>query len=91
MRNYEITTVYRTNAVEEANNSFKESLAKHSVTIVSEEDWGNKRLWHPVDGQENGHFNFFKCTAAPSTIEKIEKDARINQNILKTMVIKING
>lgn len=91
MRNYEITAVYRTNAVEETKSAFKEALAKYSVTVNSEEDWGNKRLWHPVDGQENGYFNFFKCQAEPTAIEKIENEAKINQNILKAMVIRVNG
>lgn len=91
MRQYEITAVYRSNAVEETKNAFKETLAKHSVSITSEEDWGTKKLWHHVDGQENGFFNFFKCQAEPSVIEKIENEAKINQNILKAMVIRVDG
>ncbi|WCL48313.1 30S ribosomal protein S6 [Leptospira sp. GIMC2001] len=91
MRNYEITTVYRTNAVEETKNSFKEILAKYSVNITTEEEWGNKKLWHPVDGQDHGYYTLFKCTAEPASIEKIENEAKLNQNILKSLVIRQNG
>jgi small subunit ribosomal protein S6 len=91
MRNYEITAVYRTNAVEESKNSFKEILSKHSVNVQAEEDWGNKRLWHHVDGEENGYYNHFKCTAEPTAIVKIENEAKLNLNILKAMVIRKNG
>lgn len=91
MRNYEITTVYRTTAIEEAKNSFKEALAKHSVQIIQEEDWGTKKLWHPVDGQEYGYFHYIKCNAEPATIAKIENEAKINQDILKHMVVRIDG
>lgn len=91
MRKYEITAVYSPNAVEETKNGFKETLAKHSVTVTNEEDWGIKKLWHPVDGKENGHYNFFQCEAEPNVIEKIESEAKINQNILKAMVVRVNG
>lgn len=91
MRNYEITAVYRTNAVEETKNIFKGILSKYSVNINAEEDWGSKRLWHHVDGEENGFYNFFKVSAEPAVIEKIENEAKLNQNILKAMVIRQNG
>ncbi|MCG9876769.1 MAG: 30S ribosomal protein S6 [Leptospiraceae bacterium] len=91
MRNYEITAVYRTNAVEETRNSFKDILSKNGVAVQSEEDWGNKRLWHHVDGEENGFYHHFKCNAEPSSIAKIENDAKLNLNILKAMVIRQNG
>ncbi|BDA79314.1 30S ribosomal protein S6 [Leptospira kobayashii] len=91
MRNYEITNIIREGAVEETKSAVKDILAKHSVTIQNEEDWGSKRLWHPVGQDEQGHFTLIKCQSAPSEIVKIEHEFKLNTNILKTLVVRSNG
>ncbi len=91
MRKYEITTVYRPNVVEDSKISFRETLSKYSVKVHSEDEWGIKKLWHPVDGCDTGFFHFFQCEAEPSVVPMIEKEVRINQNILKSMVVRVDG
>ena len=90
MRNYEVTTVLREGKSEETKKTVKEILEKHNAKISSEEDWGTKKLFHPVKHNETGFFSYLKCTIEdPSTISAIEKDFRINQDILKSMIIKV--
>lgn len=91
MRNYEITNILREGAVEEAKTAVKDILAKHAITIQNEEDWGSKRLWHPIGADEQGHFTLIKCTGAPAEIAKIEHEFKLNTNILKTLVIRSHG
>jgi len=90
MRNYEVTTVFREGKSEETKKAVKEILEKHSAKITSEEDWGTKRLFHPVKHNESGFFSYIKCTIEdPSRISAIENDFRLNQEILKSMIIKV--
>ncbi|MDF3819234.1 30S ribosomal protein S6 [Leptospira sp. 96542] len=91
MRNYEITNILREGNVEETKSVVKELLAKHSFTIQNEEDWGSKRLWHPIGQDEQGHFVLYKCSGTPSDVSKLEHDFKLNVNILKALVIKANG
>lgn len=91
MRNYEITAILKDSAVEETKNGIKEIFAKHSVTLASDEDWGQKKLWHPVGDSSTGHYTHFKCSADAKAIEKIEREFALNMNILRSMVIRLNG
>ncbi len=92
MLNYEITAILKEesqNLLDETKAAIKETLNRYSVEIVSEEDWGQKKLWHRINGQEMGFFTNIKCKAAPTSIAKIEHDFKINQNILRAMVCKL--
>ncbi|GBF48734.1 30S ribosomal protein S6 [Leptospira ryugenii] len=91
MRNYEITNILREGAVDEGKSAVKDILSKHAVTIQNEEDWGSKRLWHPIGQEEQGHFTFTKCQGSPAEIAKIEHEFKLNPNILKSLVIRANG
>ncbi|TGN18175.1 30S ribosomal protein S6 [Leptospira idonii] len=91
MRNYEITNIIREGAVEETKSAIKDILSKHTVTIQNEEDWGSKRLWHPIGQDEQGHFTLIKCQGSPSEISKIEHEFKLNVNILKSLVIRSHG
>lgn len=91
MRQYEITSVIvegQASVIEETKQNIKEILSKNSAEITSEEDWGSKKLWYLIRGHENGHFSHLKCKAEPKSIEKIEHEFFLNQNILKTSIIK---
>ncbi|XDD45146.1 30S ribosomal protein S6 [Leptospira sp. WS39.C2] len=91
MRNYEITNILREGNVEETKSAVKELLSKYNFTIQGEEDWGSKRLWHPVGQDEQGHFTLIKCSGSPKEVAKIEHEFKLNVNILKTLVIRANG
>jgi small subunit ribosomal protein S6 len=91
MRAYEITAILLEGSaglVEETKTSIKEILTKHSVEITEEEDWGQKKLWHSIGGNESGFFTYIKCKAQPSSIVKLEGEFKLNQNILKSLIVR---
>ena len=92
MREYEITSIIvegQASVIDETKQTIKDILKKNSAEVTTEEDWGSKKLWYLIDGHETGHFSFLKCKAEPKSIEKIEHEFYLNQNILKTSIIKI--
>jgi small subunit ribosomal protein S6 len=91
MNTYEITNIVREGSVEDVKKSLSDIFQKHSITVSSQEDWGSKRLWHHIDGQETGFYVFSRCKAEPSSISKIEREFHLNQNILRSMVIRSHG
>ncbi|TGK17302.1 30S ribosomal protein S6 [Leptospira fluminis] len=91
MRNYEITTITRSTAKEVAKNEVVDIFKKHSISVTAEEDWGQKKLWHPIKHQDYGIFTHFKVNADHSSIEKVERDFKLNQNLLRSMIVRRNG
>lgn len=90
MRAYEITSVLVEggNLIEETKKEIKDIFSKFSVEITSEEDWGQKKLWHKIRGYETGFYTYFKCNAKPETIKLIEREFHLNQNILRSLVVR---
>ncbi|PJZ70233.1 30S ribosomal protein S6 [Leptospira perolatii] len=91
MRNYEITTITRANAKESAKNEVTDLFNKHSISVTAEEDWGQKKLWHPIHHQDYGVFTHFKVNADPTAIDKVEHEFKLNQNVLRSMIVRLNG
>lgn len=87
MRNYELTVIVRTDKQEEATKAYKETLAKHGVKIVSENNWGQKRLAYMIDGVREGFYLFANVETDPQTVKKVSADFGINNNILRHMFI----
>lgn len=90
MRSYEVTTIIKEGqaVVEETKNAIKDIFKKYTVELVSEEDLGQKKLWHKIDTHEYGFFTFFKFNAQPDIIAKIEHEFKLNQNIIRSMIVK---
>ncbi|EPG76036.1 ribosomal protein S6 [Leptospira fainei serovar Hurstbridge str. BUT 6] len=91
MRNYEITTITRSTAKEAAKTEVVDIFKKHSVDVTAEEDWGQKKLWHPIKHQDYGTYTHFKVNAEQAAIEKVERDFKLNQNLLRSMIVRLNG
>jgi small subunit ribosomal protein S6 len=91
MRTYEITSILTEGSqavIDETKKSIQDILKKYSAEITSVEDWGNKKLWYAIGGHESGFYTHIKCKAEAKSIEKIEREFLLNQNILKALVIK---
>ncbi|HMV45073.1 MAG TPA: 30S ribosomal protein S6 [Leptospiraceae bacterium] len=91
MRAYEITSIIvegSQSIIDETKKAIKDILTKYSAEVTSEEDWGIKKLWYSISGHESGFYSHIKCKADAKTIEKIEREFMLNQNILKSLVIR---
>ncbi len=91
MRNYEITTITRSTAKEVAKTEVIEIFKKHSINVTAEEEWGQKKLWHPIKHQDYGVFTHFKVSAEQSALDNVERDFGLNQNLLRSMIVRLNG
>ncbi|MBE7413414.1 MAG: 30S ribosomal protein S6 [Leptospiraceae bacterium] len=92
MKNYEVTAVLKegSSIVEETKNAIKDILSRNSAEISSEEDWGSKKIWHKINGQETGFFAHWKCKANPAKVAQIKAELLLNENILRSLVVTQN-
>jgi small subunit ribosomal protein S6 len=92
MRSYEMTSIIiegSSTVIDETKQIIKDILVKNSAEVSGEEDWGSKKLWYLIRGHENGHYSHLKFKADAKAIQKVEHEFILNQNILKTSIIKL--
>ena len=89
MNNYELTVILRNKNSEALKEKVKEILTKFNVTITEEAHWGNRRLAYEIDGDREGFYFFAYVQTSPDMVEKVTTELRLNQDILRTMFVKI--
>ncbi len=66
----------------------KEVLAKVDAELLAEDDMGMRKLAYPVQKNERGYYTVFYYKANGDAIAEIERNLRINEDIIKFLTIK---
>lgn len=95
MRLYELTVIIDSSLDESsltAEIEKIESRIKSSGGKIHKLDrWGNKRLAYEISRQNHGYYVFFLFEAAPGLSAEIERNMRINENILRFLTVASPG
>ena len=75
-----------------------EQLSKDLTKIVSantgeiknQEYWGLRNLAYKIRKNRKGHYTMFHIEAPSSTIEELERNMRLNEDILRYLTVKID-
>ena len=94
MNRYELTYIIDTALEEEAR---KELIEKVSALIAQnggevekiDETWGKRRLAYPINDQPEGYYVLVTMQAPAELPKEIERNLRINENVLRSLVIKV--
>ncbi len=90
MNSYELTVILRVSDALEANKEkVKSILQKYNVSIVSEDQWGVRRLAYMIQGEKDGFYVLTTLDAQPDTIQKITNDFRLQSDILRFLFVRI--
>ena len=91
---YEIMYIIRPNIDEEAKSAlierFDTILKDNGAEVVESKDWEKRRLAYEMNGFREGIYHIVKVTS-PSTaaaINEFDRLAKINDDILRHMIIK---
>ena len=76
-----------------------EQLSKDLAKIVSsnhgeiknQEYWGLRNLAYKIRKNRKGHYTMFHIDAPSSTIEELERNMRLNEDILRYLTVKIDN
>lgn len=91
MNKYESVIILSANAPEEATVAFGEKmkeLISANGELTSVEEWGKKTLAHEVKKQTEGYYILFTFDAKPEFIAEFERILRLDEIVLKHMVIR---
>ena len=91
MNNYESVIILSPAAEEEKTVSFgekmKELISKNGE-LTNVEEWGKKTLAYEINKQKEGVYVLFTFTAKPEFIAEFERVLRLDEIVLKHIVIK---
>jgi len=94
INNYEtvfiVTPVLSAEQVKEAVKKFKGILKEGGAEIVTEEDWGLKKLAYPIKHKTTGFYNLIEFKADGSLIKKLETEFRRDEKVIRFLTFRMD-
>lgn len=92
MRAYEIMYIIRPNIEDEAKKTLVENfdriLTDHGAEIIESKEWGKRRLAYEINDYRDGIYHIIKTKSNPEAVEEFSRLARINDDIIRHIVIR---
>ena len=92
MNKYESVIILSANATEESTVAFGEkmkNLISENGELTNVEEWGRKTLAYEIKKQKEGFYILFTFDAKPDFIAEFERVLRLDEVVLKHIVIKL--
>ena len=92
MKKYELMTIYpiEDEKFKDGSEKVKAVLAQFGATIEKEESYGERDLAYEIKKIKRGKFVLFTVKANPAKIVEINTQFRLNDNLLKSLFVKLN-
>lgn len=93
MNKYEITFIVKPD-IEEAQikkvaEDMKKVLTDGKATIVEEKAMGQRELAYEINKFQTGYYYLYVVTSPIETIKEFDRVARINENLLRHLIVKV--
>ena len=93
MNLYEHTVLVKQDIVkkdlEKVRSKYETIIKKNSGKVVKFEDWGLMNLAYPIKKNKKGYFLHFKIESNENLISDLEKNERIDNQVLRFLTIKV--
>lgn len=92
MRKYELMTIF---SLEEelsktALEAVRQTLASFGAEVESEEPFGDRDLAYEIKKRKKGRFILFNIKVNPAKILEIDRQFKLNTNLLKFMFVRVD-
>ena len=92
MNKYEIMFIVKSEndekTIKDTVSSFEKILVHMKAKIVNKKDMGQKKLAYPIKKQVRGNYYLFNVEATVAAINEFDRKAKIDENILRHIVIR---
>lgn len=90
MRNYELMCVFRPEdeVFNRGRDDVRNELQKLNVTVVKEDDMGQRTLAYPIKDTHQAHYHLFVTEMAPDMVAPVEAALRHKDDLLRFMVVR---
>ncbi|GIW81014.1 MAG: hypothetical protein KatS3mg105_2821 [Gemmatales bacterium] len=65
-------------------------LEKHDAEVLASRPWDERRLAYPIKGHKKGLYYLTYFRADGSKLAELERDIRLNEMILRSLVLRIH-
>lgn len=92
MKKYELMTIFplEDEKSKKGAEDVKGTLTKFGAEIEEEKPFGDRDLTYEIKKQKRGRFILFTMKLNPSKITEIDKEFKINMNLLKYQFVRID-
>src|SRR6056297_1953392 len=84
------TPVLSEEQMKETVEKFKNILTKRGAEIVSEENWGLKKLAYPIQKKSTGFYNLLEFKADSQVIDNLEIEFKRDERILRFLTVHMD-
>lgn len=92
MNSYELLYVINAEVEEEARAAliakFNDLIAANNGSVDNVDEWGTRKYAYPINYKNEGYYVLVNFKSAPSFIDEFERNLRINENVVRFMVVK---
>ncbi len=92
MNKYEIMFIVRADIDEKTQkdtaSAFEKVLTDMKAKIINFKDMGQKKLAYPIKKQIRGNYYLFNVEATVQAVNEFDRKARIDENILRFIIIR---
>jgi len=78
-------------AVDELVEQYTAVLAEHGGSVGRVENWGLKTLAYRINKNRKAHFALMDIDAPAVAIQEMERQMRLNEDVLRTLTIKVDA
>ncbi|WP_456371276.1 30S ribosomal protein S6 [Thermodesulfatator atlanticus] len=92
LRKYETLFVLHPDHVEakdEVVNKITEMVTQDGGEILKQDDWGMRKLAYPIEKKRQGYYVLMEFAAPAETPPKLEQYFRIDERVLRFIVVKL--
>lgn len=93
LREYEFTFITRVEGAEGESqflSGYEDILTREGGAVLRKDEWGTKRLAYPIRKNFKGRYVHYKLATLPKNIAESERLLRIDDNVLRHLVVKVN-
>ena len=93
MNKYEIMFILKSNedtAIKKEISDLKKVITDMKGKITDEKDMGNKKLAYSINKEINGYYYVINCDANSETVAEFDRKARINENVIRHLIIRLD-
>ncbi len=92
MNKYEIMFIVKADidekTVKDTEKTFEKVLTDMKAKIVNSKDMGQRKLAYSIKNQVRGFYFVLNVEASPAAIKEFDRKARIDENILRHLIIR---
>ena len=67
------------------------AMVEAEGTLTSIEEWGKRRLAHPINDLNEGYYVLMTCEAKPELPAEIDRVMKITENVMRSLITAVEA